>query len=395
MGFKSDQLRTENKLGAHILYALKPFCGSSTTPLRQLCGTLTCLSKRAPKSLGDLFGFYWQVTGQLFNDVKTKDSDPSSHLLRAIATLLSKLTTVESNLLYATLTANVKAIGSHFFGLSWHCHRKNSWRTDQRKNASQYCNDHNSSTVCDLMSLYDSECSGTTCGKYLEPLGISSGATFANKDAYTYLSWAAYLTDDLYESFQDFLDTFNGQTCKGCNNGCSHSSASSSTCQCPSVVDCANVLPHLYSSGFSFHNAFWLRGMTWEGNTWKKNQPNKRTCANFHSQLQSVLAENAPLAKLLESIDDFLFLFRYYFLGNLSGFWAIYMSHPLHILFPTRHTTPTLTPETHFFTRCTTPGPTQFGQASTHHETHVHREVRWNRRQCSPLTSHDHNSPPR
>ncbi|GIX63492.1 ribosome-binding protein 1 [Babesia caballi] len=198
MGF-DKHLRPEKGLqGGHISLTLKPFCGNYNTPLQQLCGTLTCLSKRAPRSLGDLFGFYWQVTGQLFNDVKKEDNDPSNNLSSAITTLLSKLTTVKSGLLYESITDNVKAIGNHFFGLSWHCHRKDNWKTVTRSSGGSYCDDHTSNKARDLMSLYDSECTGdnATCGKYLEPLGISSGATFANNYAFAYLSWAAYLTDD-------------------------------------------------------------------------------------------------------------------------------------------------------------------------------------------------------
>ncbi|GIX64677.1 extracellular matrix-binding ebh [Babesia caballi] len=333
MGFESHLRDGKSFHGGHISLTLKPFCGSSNTPLRQLCGALTCLSKRAPRSLGDLFGFYWQVTEQLFNDVKTKDSDPTPHLSSAITTLLSKLAAVKSGLLYESIIHNVKAIGSHFFGLSWHCHRKKSWQTVKRSGANGYCKDHeNPNKARDLMSLYNSECtqSNATCGKYLEPLGISSGATFANNFAFTYLSWAAYLTDELYESLQGLLETLNAHTCKGCKHSCSHSSTSH--CSCPSVVDCADVLPLLFSNGFNFHNAFWLKGMKKERNSYTQTAQTKRQCSAFATQLQSVI-NGEPLTKLLASIDDFLFLFRYYFLSNLSGFWTIYTGLILYTFF--------------------------------------------------------------
>ncbi|GIX62605.1 variant erythrocyte surface antigen-1 family protein [Babesia caballi] len=320
MGFKSDNLRTENKLGGHIVISLKPFCGSSTTPLRQLCGTLACLSKRAPRSLGDLFGFYWQVTGQLFNKLKTQDGKPT--LDNTITTLFQKLPTVKSGLLYESITANVKGIGHHFFGLSWHCHKKTGWQTVKRSGANGYCNDHQTSKkACDIMSLYDSECTqnSATCGKYLEPLGISSGATFADNYAFNYLSWAVYLTDELYESLQGFLETLNAHPCKNCTHDCSNGH-SGSNCKCPSVVDCADVLPLLYSNGFSFKDAFSLK------------QQYKKQCSAFANQLQSVISGN-PLSNLLTSIDDFLFLFRYYFLSNLSTFWTIYIGLILYTFF--------------------------------------------------------------
>ncbi|GIX61272.1 variant erythrocyte surface antigen-1 family protein [Babesia caballi] len=339
MGFTIESLRNTSSLklqGGHILNALKLYCGSHNTPLRQLCGTLTCLSKRAPRSLGDLFGFYWQVTGQLFNDVKTKDSDPSDALSSALSQLLDKLTTVKSGLLYDSITARVESIGNHFFGLSWHCHRKNSWQTKSRTGADNYCTDHsNSKKARDLMSLYDSECTqnSATCGKYLEPLGISSGATFANNHAFTYLSWATYLTDELYESLQEFLESLNGQACKNCGHSCSNGH-SASTCSCPSVVDCADVLPHLYANGFNFKDAFSLKGMKKESDkkTYTQTAETKRQCSAFATQLQSVISGN-PLKELLGSIDEFLYMFRFYFLTNLSGFWTIYICLILYTFF--------------------------------------------------------------
>ncbi|GIX60590.1 extracellular matrix-binding ebh, putative [Babesia caballi] len=339
MGFESHLRDGSNQKvqGGHILHALKPFCGSHNTPLRQLCGTLTCLSKRATRSLGDLFGFYWQVTGQLFNDVKKKDKDPSNALTASISALLSKLTMVKSGLLYESLSTTVESIGNHFFGLSWHCHRKQDWKTVERNSAGAYCNDHTSNKARDLMSLYDSECTGKNCGKYLEPLGVSFGATFANNYAFAYLSWAAYLTDYLFESLQEFLDRFSSLKCTGCKNNCnSHSSGShgsQTSCHCRSVVECTDVLPHLYASGFTFHNAHWLRGRTYKNKEKKWSTDNRlRTCEQFHGQLQSVISGN-PLSKLLTSIDDFLFLFRYYFFGSLSGFWTIYTGLILYTFF--------------------------------------------------------------
>ncbi|GIX62549.1 variant erythrocyte surface antigen-1 family protein [Babesia caballi] len=336
MGF-ANNLRPGSVQGGNISLALKPFCGSHNTPLRQLCGTLTCLSKRAPRSLGDLFGFYWQVTGQLFNKAKDVDHDPSNNLSSAIKTLLSKLTTVKSGLLYKSITANVESIGRQFFGLSWHCHRKQDWKTVKRTGGG-YCNDHKGSNkACDLMSLYDSECTGNnaTCGKYLEALGISYGATFADKYASTYLTWALYLTDDIYESLQEFLDTFNGHSCKGCKSSSTSSShTSASQCQCPSVVDCGDVLPHLYSNGFNFKDAFSLKGMQYTNQkvNYTQTAASKRQCSAFANQLQAVISGN-PLSSLLTSIDYFLFLFRFYFFYNQSAFWTIYVCLILYTFF--------------------------------------------------------------
>ncbi|GIX62551.1 variant erythrocyte surface antigen-1 family protein [Babesia caballi] len=336
MGFKPENFR-DLSTGGHLMIALNFFCGKPNTPLPKLCHTLSCVTKRTPRTLSDVFGFTFHLTGQMFNKEKNANRDPNSYLPSILDSLILKLKNFKPNLLYESLTENAKTIGSALFGFSWHCHWKENALTKSRTGATHYCKDHTANKVCDLMSLYDSECPNSTCGKYLEPLGVSSGATFADKYAFTYLSWALYLTDDIYESFQGFLDRFNSLTCKGCRNDSkctSHASGDhASQCKCPSIVQCADALTVLYEYGFHFHNAFWLKGWKWEANKrWEKNQPNKRTCETFASQLQSVIS-GEPLSNLLTSIDAFLFLFRYYFLGNLSAFWAIYICLILYTFF--------------------------------------------------------------
>ncbi|GIX63900.1 variant erythrocyte surface antigen-1 family protein [Babesia caballi] len=68
MGFTYKTLRSESKQGNYLYVALEPFCGSPISPLRQLCEKLSCLTKRTPRSLGDVFGFYLQLVGQLFEN---------------------------------------------------------------------------------------------------------------------------------------------------------------------------------------------------------------------------------------------------------------------------------------------------------------------------------------
>ncbi|GIX61156.1 variant erythrocyte surface antigen-1 family protein [Babesia caballi] len=65
MGF-DGKLCAEASSGLNIAYALGSFCGGFNTPLRQLSEKLGCLTKRTPRTLGDLFGFTWHLKGQLF-----------------------------------------------------------------------------------------------------------------------------------------------------------------------------------------------------------------------------------------------------------------------------------------------------------------------------------------
>ncbi|GIX62840.1 variant erythrocyte surface antigen-1 family protein [Babesia caballi] len=333
MGFKVNDLRGL-ATGGHLMMALNFFCGKSNTPLPKLCHTLSCVTKRTPMTLSDVFGFTFHLTGQMFRDARAKDSDPTSDVNSALESLLKKVpNTIKA--LFSDVTSDLEKMGSRFFDLSLHCHRKNGIKTVQRNSAENYRKHHNSNKARDLMSLYDSECKDKTCGKYLEPLAVSSGATFANDFASTYLTWALYLTDDIYESFQGFLDRFNSLKCTGCQNTppCdSHNPGEhSSQCQCPSIVQCADALTVLYEYGFHFQDAFWLKGRNYTGGKWHDNS-NKRSCANFHSQLQSVINGN-PLTQLLASIDELVYLFRKYFLYNQSAFWTIYIGLILYTFF--------------------------------------------------------------
>ncbi|GIX61540.1 variant erythrocyte surface antigen-1 family protein [Babesia caballi] len=337
MGFANKLRQGSGATGYHIHHALSPLCGEVSSPLRQLSEKLSCLTKRTPRTLGDLFGFTWHLTGQLFSDVKIQAKDPSGFLPTAFTKLLEKLSTVKSGLLYDSLTAHVKTIGSALFGVSWHCHRKNKWKTEGR-NVASYCKDHNNSTVCDLASLHNSECTGKSCGQYLEPLAYSDGATFANSFASMYLSCAVYLADDLYESLDGFKTQFEHLKCSYCGNVCQTNpnchSRSSVECQCDSVVQCAGLHPLLYDHGFTFNDAKKLFGWTNVGTRqgWVPNGANQRKCSQFHSQLQTVI-NGEPLYTLLIAVDGFLYAIRWGFFSKLSAFWTIYIGLILYTFF--------------------------------------------------------------
>ncbi|GIX62835.1 variant erythrocyte surface antigen-1 family protein [Babesia caballi] len=296
MGFDSH-LRHGSLQGGHIAYALGSFCGGFNTPLRQLSEKLGCLTKRTPRTLGDMFGFTWHLKGQLYNQ---RNAEPARHNW---VTKLANLTPFSS-----TVMEHINVLKT-FVGTG---------HTDPHDTA-------------DLTSLYSSGCNqqNQNCGPYLYPLTHSDGTTFGKAAPYasTYLSWVLYLTDELYESLQEFLDTFNGHACKGCKHKCSHSTGSAATgCSCPSVVDCADVLPLLYRHGFRFLSAFRLKGGK------GRSDKSKRSCQNFHSQLQSVI-NGEPLRDLFESIDTFLYAIRWEFFSKLSAFWTIYVCLILYTFF--------------------------------------------------------------
>ncbi|GIX65009.1 variant erythrocyte surface antigen-1 family protein [Babesia caballi] len=300
MGFNPNDLRAAsngNTQGSHISLALGSFCGGFNTPLRQLCEKLGCLTKRTPRTLGDMFGFTWHLKAQLS---ATLNNITNAEWLRDLKVKLP---------FSYQLTSESGQKLNKFVGTG-----------------------HSGHSKADLSSLYSSGCKekGNNCGPYLYPLTHSEGATYAPKNASVYLSWVLYLTDDLQSWFQEMTDEIPTVQCT--NNNGSH--RASPNCSCSSVVECSGVLPLLYRHGFRFLSAFRLKGMKNEGigKGYSQTAETKRQCSAFATQLQSVIS-GEPLRDLFTSIDEFLYLFRFYFLSHLSGFWTIYVYIILYTFF--------------------------------------------------------------
>ncbi|GIX63764.1 variant erythrocyte surface antigen-1 family protein [Babesia caballi] len=374
MGFNSKNLRQNSAKGAHIYIILQPFCGGFNTPLRQLSEKLGCLTKRTPRLLGDLFGFTWHLNGQLFKTERPTPQTLAKKLVDAIGDnspklprfLLELLKDVAGSLSSPGPTATVLSLSLEamapaipflyqlfmakdpntlpgaLFDLAQHCHKSNAGDSGigapivHGSDVPYYIPKHQCSTSpADLWSLYypvsaapssvgttdtHAVCRKANCGGYLYPLTHTFGSIFAPMHASSYLSWFLHLTDDLDAGLRNMLETFKGLKCTGCSN-CKVGSHGGTGCKCPSIVDCVDVMPLLYENGFQFYDARWLKGWKYESGRWSRDNPTVRSCAKFSQQLSNVLSPDAPLAKLLEAIDSFLYLFRFYFFYNLSSFW--------------------------------------------------------------------------
>ncbi|GIX62388.1 variant erythrocyte surface antigen-1 family protein [Babesia caballi] len=183
MGFYS-KLRHDPGKGGQLYHVLRLICGNVSSPLRQLSEKLGCLTKRTPRSLGDMFGFTWHLKGQL---AKTLNNITTAQWL----TDLAGHTPFSNNL--------IKEHGDKLKALVGTNHQA-----------------HNSSAA-DLTALRSSGCNkqSENCGPYLSPLTLSHGATFGKPAPYasTYLSWMVYLTDELETGFQELLDEFKNIDC--------------------------------------------------------------------------------------------------------------------------------------------------------------------------------------
>ncbi|GIX66091.1 variant erythrocyte surface antigen-1 family protein [Babesia caballi] len=340
MGF-NGHLKGEQKNGEYIYDTLAYFCGDSKDSLNQLCDKLSCLTKRTPRSLGDMFGFYSQLLGQLFKK-RPEDwnlgggLDLSDDLQRYTSDPYPALSSVKGKMVeYTPSQPNKSGIIQSLLSISsvlpfW----ENIFIVESKRSLPYTLYDltvaehskpshlANFSSISQSVFNDDKGCLNRACGGYFRPLSFSIGSTFAPSYASTYLSWVLYLADDLQSWFQDMLDEFK-------DSKCTHSlqTHSESGCHCDSVVSCNGVLPLLYANGFQFASASLLSG--------NYESKGKRQCSHFSTALSSVVAnsESTPLFKLLTTIDTFLYAIRWEFFSKLSGFWTIYMCLILYTFF--------------------------------------------------------------
>ncbi|GIX60976.1 variant erythrocyte surface antigen-1 family protein [Babesia caballi] len=343
MGFQPKDLRSSGS-GHYIYYTLDHFCGFSNDPLRQLSEKLSCLTKGTPRTLGDMLGFIWHLNGQLFGDKRPnlaelvdkfdtafnlgsslKDaftSDPYSVIVKIWNKIREIKSKPSSHTKPSSLSLALAAMAPAIPFLYQLFMMENS-ESLPGKLYDLRGSGHNGSHNNDLVSLRNTVCNGANCGGYLYPLTHSEGSAFASSHASTYLSWLVYLMDDFRDSFQNLLDELTNMPCSeatGCKSCNKNNGSGPSTCSCDSIVQCGGVLPVLYGNGFQFDGPYTLNGWTYEGD-WRSNPQSKRNYEKLHDQISNILTPNAPLAKLLESIDSFLYLFRFFFFYNLSSFW--------------------------------------------------------------------------
>ncbi|GIX63374.1 variant erythrocyte surface antigen-1 family protein [Babesia caballi] len=380
MGLAGALTKDTNATGWYIYYLLDNFCGNSKTPLRQLSEKLGCLTRRTPRTLGDLFGFLWNLNGQLFkarpkmDELAAKlvnaigDKNPSKIIPQFLFDMLNRIAQSSSPSGTSTPTGLSKSLETlaptipflyqlfmvdpddflpgKLYDVRQHCHKVESSGSilkvvHQTYPDSSFPSGHpcyNSAndlwSICQPVSAAptngrpdtQADCRGAKCGGYLSPLTHSAGATYAPVHASAYLSWVIYLVDDLYEQLYGLKMAFEDLKCSQCSPRCNHDKChNANNCSCPSVVQCSGVLPLLYANGLNFTSATSLTGWRYHNSRWTQDGENKRSCDKFHDQLTAVLAqdENTPLRKLLLTIDDLLYMFRFYFFYNLSTFWIM------------------------------------------------------------------------
>ncbi|GBE60008.1 hypothetical protein, conserved [Babesia ovata] len=302
MGFADiTTVASHRKTGRHIRDVLAEFCGKVESPLTKLCAQLSCLLPSAPKTLGDMFAFYFN----LIKGCKSSSALWKDGFNQAVIKANFKDRTTELDII-PMLGSEKHSSGKHADGVL------------------------HSIVGCNQMSN-----AANTCGPYMKPLCSDTCTMFTKKHADKYLTTVVYLTESFYDLLKQLYETCNSncgttQTrcyVKSCANGCAKAQPNVKPndtihdAACSSIVSCKTTLPTLYSNGFVFGDAAALNTIG-----------TKRTCADFCRTLERICHGKSVLADMvINKIPAFLWKIRYKFFYTLLTLWSLSLLYLLHI----------------------------------------------------------------
>ncbi|GBE63141.1 hypothetical protein, conserved [Babesia ovata] len=321
MGFPEIGLTaSQMKTGRDIRHVLFYFCGDSTACLTNLCGLFHCLLPSAPKTLGEMFAFYFN----LLNGWEKSGEHRKEAFDSAVSNACFMRAYDEMN-----QCSDLFKHGKHF--------------EVSAKQGTKYGIYHNRGDLYSLcrpnVSCYDGR---NQCGAYIASLSTDTCGTFASKNASNYLSWIVYLTETFYDLLCQLSKACHGNCgseksrCRvtGCaKNICSFSKQSyfeethmQHDGRCNSILNCRHTHPALYAYGFTFGDRTNL-----DGRIDDKDIP-KRTCKTFIVQLQNVCSDRSVLSQIIhETIPNFLWKIRQPFSYLLLALWSLSLLYLLHI----------------------------------------------------------------
>ncbi|GBE59550.1 Ribosome-binding protein 1 [Babesia ovata] len=261
MGFKQDDLPATRETGNVILTILSPSCGGED-PLPTLCSYLTCLTRRTPRTTGELVSFFHNF-GNSLHDAASQLSPLGS------------------------------ALSSPHYGCpEWDRLGAEDLQAvkDIRGSAPPNSNHHKDHPKT-LSTLLGCGIDNVNCPQHMKPITYRAYALYSSTYVHHYLSWAVYLADRLWES----LDRLSRDMKE-------HASTKAKP-----LHQCGKVLPLLYTHGF----------------TPPEGMPSSQlTCSEVIVKLEAVLS-GGPIASLMTAMDAFLYGVRRHFLYSLLILWSI------------------------------------------------------------------------
>ncbi|GBE59428.1 ribosome binding protein [Babesia ovata] len=274
MGFTKEDFSKDSKDGKHISTILTPSCGGDD-PQLTLSSYLNCLTRRTPRTTGEIVSFFHNFGNEL-HDVSSSFSSLGSALS-----------------------------SQHDDCPGWDCLKEADLHAvqDLRGSAPPTAN-HDKDHPKTLSTLLGCGIDNAKCSQLLSPITHRAYSLYSSTFVHHYLSWTVYLPDRLWESLLKLQDDLENLQC--------HDSDS----KLKPLHQCDKALPLLYSHGFTPPEA--------------KSQPSL-TCSELITKLEEVVA-GEPIAGLVTAMDLFLYRIRAPFLFTLVTLWLIarlYIAHSL------------------------------------------------------------------
>ncbi|GBE60899.1 ribosome binding protein [Babesia ovata] len=272
MGFKEEDLPKTQQTGKDISTILSPQCGGDD-PLMTLSSYLNCLTRRTPRTTGELVSFFHNFGNSLHN---------VSSQLSPLGSALSK---------------------PHPHCPYWDILAADDLQAIKGIRGSSPPNSiHDKDHPETLSTLIGCGIDNVKCPPHISSTTYRAYALYSSSFAHAYLSWTVYLPDRLWESLLKLHCDLENLQC--------HDSKAKPLHQCD------KAMPLLYSHGFTPP----------EGIT----QP-LLTCAQVISRLKEVVA-GKPIARLMTAMDEFLYKVREPFIYTQLTLWSVAMVFVAHTM---------------------------------------------------------------
>ncbi|GBE60130.1 ribosome binding protein [Babesia ovata] len=263
MGFTKEDLPKNRQIGRILYYILSPQCGPED-PLLRLSSYLNCITRRTPRTTGELVSFFHNA-GNVLHDAASE--------LSKLGSALSK---------------------SYDNCPDWDYLRGADLRAirDARGSAPPTATaNHDKNHPKTLSTLLGCDTDNAKCAQHITPITYRAHSLYSPSIADTYLSWTVYLPDRLWESLLRLHHYLKKHTCS----------------KSKPLHQCDKALPLLYCHGI----------MPPEG----IGHPSL-TCTQVMSKLEEVVSGH-PIADLMTCMDNFLIGIRGPFLFAITTLWII------------------------------------------------------------------------
>ncbi|GBE61971.1 Ribosome-binding protein 1 [Babesia ovata] len=268
MGFKHGDLPVSQQTGNILNDILTPTCGGED-PLLTLTSYLTCITRRTPRTTGELVSFFHNFGNEL-------------HQSSPLGSALSK---------------------SHGHCPNWDCLAEEDLQViEDLRGSAPPISIHDQCHPKTLSTLLGCGIDNVNCPQLMKPITYRAYALYSSSFVHHYLSWVVHLTDRLWESLHRLHQDLEDLQCHAAKPKPLH--------------QCDKALPLLYTHGLTPPDG--------------TLQPSL-TCSQFIAKLEAVVS-GKPIASLMTAMDTFLYRIRAPFLFTLFTLWltaTLYIAHSL------------------------------------------------------------------